>query len=352
MIAFESGTRLLYQQDALPIFQNRMYESEAAARSCPTGDIRLVEDLRSGLVYNAAFRPELLVYDHNYQNEQGLSPRFQQHLESVAAIIARDIGRRSLIEVGCGKGHFLETLRASGFDVVGFDPAYEGSSPRVHRALFSEGVVPPAGGIILRHVLEHIQDPVRFLGELRSANGGSGRIYIEVPCMDWICERRAWFDVFYEHVNYFRASDFHRMFGTVISSTRLFGGQYLGIVADLGTLCTPVADPAAAVRFPSDFTRSIDASGEGDCIWGGASKGVTFALVRQRAGRPIRTVIDISPGKQGKFLPATGLLVQSPADALPRLSAGATIIVMNSNYLEEIAAASNHAFRLVALDDA
>ena len=66
------GTRLLYRQDQLPVFQNRCYDTAEEARACPKGDVRLVEDLTSGLVYNAAFRPELIVYDANYQNEQAV----------------------------------------------------------------------------------------------------------------------------------------------------------------------------------------------------------------------------------------------------------------------------------------
>jgi hypothetical protein len=46
-----------------------MYDSKEEAIVCPKGDVRLVEDLETRLVYNAAFSPELMVYDDNYQNE-------------------------------------------------------------------------------------------------------------------------------------------------------------------------------------------------------------------------------------------------------------------------------------------
>ena len=102
--------KLLYEQRQLPIFQNRMYDSAEEAKACPKGDMRLVEDLGSGLVYNAAFQTELMVYDAHYQNEQAVSQLFQEHLETVASIIDRDMGRESIIEAGCGKGFFLELL--------------------------------------------------------------------------------------------------------------------------------------------------------------------------------------------------------------------------------------------------
>ena len=349
----ELDTLELYRQDALPVLQNRTYDSQSEARSCARGDVRLVEDLRSGLVYNAAFRPESMVYDVHYQNEQGLSPLFHAHLESVAALVERSMGRESLVEVGCGKGYFLELLLARGFDVTGFDPSYEGSNPRVVRRYFDGSVGFAARALVLRHVLEHVQDPYSFLLQLKKANGGSGLIYIEVPCFDWICRRRAWFDVFYEHVNYFRMSDFHRLFAGVVESGRLFGEQYLYVVADIESLRPPRMDPLDRVGFPRDFVRAIAARPGGDAgaaIWGAASKGVIFALLKERAGQPVTAAIDINPAKQGRYLPATGLLVEKPQDALAKLPKGSTIYVMNSNYLEEVKSMSGNAYHYVEAD--
>ncbi|MDR6815819.1 hypothetical protein J2X76_000973 [Neorhizobium sp. 2083] len=347
-------TLLLYEQPQLPTFQNRVYSTAAEAKACAKGDIRLVQDMKTGLVYNDAFDPKLMDYDGNYNNEQGVSRHFHQHLEMVSGIVERTMGRENLVEVGCGKGLFLEMLLEKGFDLTGFDPTYEGNNPRVKRHYFEAGVDVQGDGLILRHVLEHIQAPYDFLVELCKANGGKGRIYIEVPCFDWIMEHRAWFDVFYEHVNYFRLSDFHRIFGTVIESGRIFGGQYLFVVAELDSLRPPVREETDLVAFPADFTRTLGdriAPGHSSAIWGGASKGVTFSLLKSRQGQPVDMVIDINPAKQGKFLPATGLMVQSPDHALAKLPHGSTIYVMNSNYLEEIRMLSHNAYTYVGIDN-
>lgn len=350
----EAPTKLLYEQMQLPIFQNRMYNTEAEAKSCPKGDMKLVEDQRTGLVYNIAFQPDLMEYDSNYQNEQALSPLFQEHLESVLCILERCMGRESIVEVGCGKGFFLEMLIGKGFDVTGFDPTYEGNNPKVMKHYFQSGVGIKADGLVLRHVLEHIQNPLDFLFQLTEANSGSGKIYIEVPCFDWICEHRAWFDIFYEHVNYFRIADFYRMFGTIVESGYLFGGQYLYVVAELATLKMPKINSGDRISFPGDFTqliveRSQSSSGQ-VAIWGGASKGVIFALLKARFGQYITTVIDINPAKQGKFLPATGLLVQAPKKAISELKHGSIIYIMNSNYSEEIKNMSNNIFNYIEVD--
>jgi hypothetical protein len=349
-----SAATKLYEQSAFPIFQNRMYDSAEEARSCPRGDIRLVQDDISGLVHNVAFRPELMNYDAAYQNEQAHSPLFKAHLEQVAAIVERQLGTDGLIEVGCGKAYFLELLQSRGCSITGFDPTYEGENPAVQRRNFGDGVTVSARGLVLRHVLEHVQDPVGFLDSLRAANGG-GLIYIEVPCLDWILRARAWFDIFYEHVNYFRLGDFSKMFGHVVDGGHLFGGQYLYVVADLATLRPPVSSPADRVDFPEDFLATVsvapaDRAGGPCAVWGAASKGVIYSLLRERCGNRVDVLIDINPAKCGKFVPATGLRVMSPEDGMAALATGSDICVMNSNYLAEIRKMTGDRFNLIGVE--
>jgi hypothetical protein len=155
-------------------------------------------------------------------------------------------------------------------------------------------------------------------------------------------------------VNYFRLSDFHRLFGRVIQSGRLFGSQYLFVVADLSTLRDLGADGAQSVDWPADFVASRDRfrslPSRPRAIWGAASKGVIFGIQMQQLGTSIDFAIDINPVKQGRFLPCSGLRVLAPDDALERLPDGSDIFVMNSNYIGEIRAASGNRHRYIAVD--
>ncbi|MCP9812657.1 hypothetical protein [Synechococcus lacustris] len=109
------NTNLLYQADAFQVFQNQMYNSKEAVINCPKGDICVVQDLETGLIYNSTFRPELMTYDENYENEQAVSEIFQKHLASISNIISSYLGATNIVEVGCGEGYFLETLAENGF---------------------------------------------------------------------------------------------------------------------------------------------------------------------------------------------------------------------------------------------
>jgi hypothetical protein len=181
-----------------------------------------------------------------------------------------------------------------------------------------------------------------------------GLIYIEVPCFDWICKHKAWFDIFYEHVNYFRVSDFYRFFGKVYKSGWLFGKQYCYVIADLSSLRLPKFDQQDSIDCLTNFFPSLDLphveKNYQRVAWGGASKGVIFTLFMARLDQPVNVVIDINPAKQGKYLPATGLLVQSPEKALLDLPEHSVIFVMNSNYLEEIIEIAGKHYRYILID--
>lgn len=82
----------------------------------------------------------------------------------------------------------------------------------------------------------------------------------------------------------------------------LFGGQYLYIVADLPTLQPPVSSPADRVDFSEVFLAMAAVApsqrvGGLSAVWGAASKGVIYSLLRKRCGNPVNVLIDINPAK-------------------------------------------------------
>ena len=255
--------------------------------------------------------------------------------------------------MGCGKGYFLEILTARNIEVLGFDPAYGGNNKLIRREKFSPGLIGSARGLILRHVLEHLPNPVDFLNELAAANGNTGRIYIEVPCFEWIIKRRAWFDIYYEHVNYFRLSDFSRIFGEIVESGHLFRDQYFYVVAELASLRKPMP-VKSSLELPVDFLASIkylsEPTGQPRIVWGGASKGVIFALQMDYHGCPVDAIIDVNPAKQGKYVPATGLRISSPEQVLGLVPIGSPIYIMNSNYAAEIKMLTNNNYKYIIID--
>lgn len=341
---------VLFEGKNYPVVQNIAYSNQYNALNCKTGDIEIVQDDETGLIYNNLFDETILEYTPEYDNEQGNSTFFKSHLDEVSKIILEYFDKeKKVVEIGCGKGVFLEKLLNDGYDIVGFDPTYEGFSSRIHKHFFQKGSFEIVNGIILRHVLEHIQNPVKFLKEIAEANGKSGIIYIEVPCLDWIIENQTWYDFYYEHVNYFRIQDFQKIFKNIISIGHVFNGQYIYLVAKLDEIQYPdKSENRGNLQLPKlsfEKVKNLDV----DIVWGAGSKGIIFSMLMERCNKKPKFIVDINPNKIGKYAPVSGIKIISPSDCIKLVTLGSNIVVMNKNYLEEIKQLTNNSFRYISI---
>lgn len=333
---------LIFPKIKVPVLQNRVFENQQSAVDSDFGFIEVAKNKDSGIFENRLFDSKKLIYDSNYDNEQSNSVVFQNHLKEVVNILFPYLENKKIIEVGCGKGYFLELLIAQGIDAYGCDPAYTGKSDRVVREFFSEELRLRGEFIVLRHVLEHIQNPVDFLYRIAAANVNKGQIYIEVPDFNWIIKNQAFFDVFYEHVNYFRPKDFRNIFSNILDQGLLFGGQYQYVIADLSSIQLPPykieqSSNDDVIKFESLYSlaKKLKSSSSPIYIWGAASKGVILAMHLLEAGIAIQNLIDINPNKQGKFTALTGIQIISP-EQFCSIGTGSTLIIVNPNYEAEI----------------
>ena len=138
-------------------------------------------------------------------------------LAATAATVAEHLPARDtkLVDVGCANGGLLRHLARLGYGpLVGVDPsarcaatadALEGAAGRVG-TLFSLPVeAAAAGGVILSHVLEHLQDVRGGLAAARGLLRAAGIVYLEVPDATRYadCLVAPFQDFKTEHVNHF-----------------------------------------------------------------------------------------------------------------------------------------------------
>ncbi|WP_415518964.1 MAG: class I SAM-dependent methyltransferase [Desulfovibrio aminophilus] len=332
----------LYAVESIPAFQNKVHDDPAEARAASTGRVDLVQCAKCGFVFNAAFDPGLMDYDPGYQNEQAHSPLFQGHLEAVAGLIMAEAPPpRRVVEIGCGKGFFLNMLREKGYSAIGFDPASESDDPHIIRRYFGPDTNPePRDLVVLRHTLEHVPAPVDFLHDIARANAFSGLIYIEVPCFQWIMEHGAFWDIFHEHCNYFTEQTLGGLFSQA-RIRRTFGGQYLSLTARIDSL-KDSPTPGTAPRIIPPFTARLERMKDfvrdhsGLLVWGAGAKGAAFVNLTDPDRRHVAALVDINPKKQGRFVSGTGHPIIDPRSL--ENHRGRLIVVTNSNYLDEIEA--------------
>lgn len=345
------NSNILYRASGIPAMQNKLFSARAEALAAPSASLELCHD-NSGLVFNRCFDPAVVAYDDSYQNDQGHSLQFQRHLAEACELCCRYLTSKEnlAVDVGCGKGGFVELLRKRGVDAIGYDNAYQGSSPYIRKSFFSVDSHDRGDLLTLRHVLEHIPSPWQFLDGLAEANGYHGFLYVEVPDLEWILEHRAYFDLFHEHVNYFRADDFLRRFGDgVIFQSKSFGGQYLSVVINLESV-RKCSQSSLALKSDSGLQAAFDQLSEYEdmtyaalaesheiVLWGAAAKGVAFAAkAPPLTKRKITYAIDINPSKQGYFMPISGVEVVDPTTGMSRLDPSSLVVIMNPNYEQEI----------------
>ena len=345
------SSQSLYRTTGIPAMQNKLFPSKIEALFSPTASLDLAQD-ETGLVFNRCFNPTIVTYDDSYQNDQGYSLQFQDHLNEVSDLCIRYLTsqQNQVVDIGCGKGGFVELLRRKGVNAVGYDSAYQGNSSYIRKYFFNEQSHERGDLLTLRHVLEHIPSPWQFLEGIAAANGHKGLLYVEVPDLDWILNHRAYFDLFHEHINYFRGEDFSRRFGeAIIFQSNSFNGQYLSVVIDLERMldydyfsltCGSDACLQAAFDRLTEYEDQVYGSlidSSEIVIWGAAAKGVVFAAKAPLTIKnKIAYSIDINPGKQGYFMPISGVEVLDPKAGVSRLDSSSLIVIMNPNYEQEI----------------
>ena len=340
----------------VPIIPNRPLKFVGEAEAF--GEMALRRNLDNAFIENAAFDPERIQYDSDYQNNQALSAAFEAHMNGVLDILKRRYpeGAR-VVEVGCGKGDFVELMQRDGtFAVSGYDGAYEGDNPCIEKRFLDTSDELDADVVVLRHVLEHIRRPQDFL-QLLAGIFGDTDIYIEVPDFDWIASNQAFFDITYEHVNYFTPASLASLFSGVEQQGLLFGDQYQYVIAGLDALdygafnaAYDAADRWSPLSFDAvfpDFETMIAAvekasAGAAVYVWGAATKGVMFChhlkRLRPAVFERIEAAVDINPMKAGRFMPSVHLSILD-ADAFSERATGdELVIVMNPNYEAEIVA--------------
>jgi len=338
----ECAPQTIYEVRCMPVFQNKVYDTEEDAKKAVTGDVVLVQCQYCGFVLNGEFNDELMRYDENYQNEQTHSHYFQSYLREIIELLkSKGLLSGKIIEIGSGKGFFIDRLLQNGVDAIGFDPAYEGDNPRIIKDYFGDSYQAiNADLVILRHTLEHIKKPLDFLHTIAKSNSYKGKIFIEVPCFDWIRGKNAFWDIYYEHCNYFTTQTLRSMF-TASHAGKLFRDQYLYLIADFRDMKPYVTrDGKPVILTDSLFAQGFDryrqfvAMNKYLMVWGAGAKGATFVNLVDSDRVFIRGLIDINPKKQNRYIPKTAHKIYG-TEAL-RSEKVRTILVMNENYLNEI----------------
>lgn len=362
----DQGLEPFFVLEHVPVFYHAFAATASESLRVPRADIELALCTGCGAITNTRFDPELVATTHEHENSAHFSQKFRTYADGLTQMLVRNhaLDDKDVLELGCGKGDFLASIAMrSSARCVGFDRRYDGEQDfrdlpnlRFVRDEFSPHVYGDcrADLVILRHVLERIPNPHAFLTEVRRAMPHGASFFVEVPnTLYQLRDHRIW-DVNYERCAYYSAPSLRRVLRCVgLEPTNVhatFGGRFLCAEGHAGP-ARNVAEPNEEIRelaqhaamLTIEFARTVHdwnsrlerrlADGERIALWGAGSKGISFLNLVPNCAQ-LAAVIDLNERKHGKFAPGTKHRIVSPEE-ISELAID-TVLVMNSNYFDEI----------------
>jgi len=138
--------------------------------------------------YSSIYRSEMKL-EQTYERQQRKGKEILKYCEDVVP------SEGKVLDIGCSAGGVLSIFKDAGYQAVGcdYDEAYLDFGRAKGLDLCSGGVdqIPACSSydlIILRHVLEHITNPADYLKQIKNLLSPQGKIYIEVPSIENVCD--------------------------------------------------------------------------------------------------------------------------------------------------------------------
>ncbi len=341
---------VVYSRNYMPALYGSCALDRLTAEGVKRVRLNLRMCLNCGFAWNDDFRIEDTKHDANYRFDLSYSTVCSSNFDNLVVWIgSHGLLNSKIVEIGCGSGFLLDKLRNAGADAIGFEPTYSGSKPYIISDYFSEKYDNiNAELVIMRHVLEHIPDFRKLLELFRDVFGEKCMLYLDVPAFEWSFQHKAFWNIYHGHCSYFTRESLLALYPKAIHQyTSQNTNQF--VLAKAGDLTAPGNTSFSNGGFSvmgispnfGHFDVRIDSerwfveNHPGLICWGGVGGGPCYANTIDPARKYIRYLIDINPNLKNKYIFGSGHEIESPS-ALKMISGG-DILIMNTNYKDEIA---------------
>lgn len=281
-----------------------------------------------------AFSPEMGLFRHQQLQEW---------------ISKNDLKDKKILEVGCGKGEYLDLLKNAGANqLTGIEYSEknveiaQASGNKVLRGYLDSSFSPSPDfqfdAFAIFSFLEHWPHPNEGLSLLHSALTDGAVGLVEVPNFDLIIEKGLYSEFTTDHIFYFDKKSFTFLLeknGFEVTSIKSIWYDYI-LSAEVRKKSpldvSNFLDIQESVKNQlSNFINQF--SPKSVAIWGAGHQ--ALAVIAMAGIAPfIKYVIDSAPFKQGKYTPATHLHINSPESL--SIDPPQAVIVMAAGYSNEI----------------
>jgi SAM-dependent methyltransferase len=299
------------------------------------------------------------IFDADYTYFSSFSRSWLSHCErfAEAAIERFALGPLSrVVEIASNDGYLLQYFKVAGVPVLGIEPTANTAAAAEEKGIptivdffgeaFAREHVPAMADLICgNNVFPHVPDINDFAAGLKAALAPGGVVSLEFPHLLRLLKETQFDTIYHEHFSYLSLgttiSIFERaglkvfdveQLGTHGGSIRVFGAH----AGDRGGPRSPVVDVVLAEeeraglrdravyaafqarvdQVRANFLRFLleqKALGKTVAGYGAAAKGNTLLnYCGVKGGDLVRFVADLSPHKQGRFLPGSHIPVVAP----------------------------------------
>lgn len=328
----------------LPANASRFFLKREIALRQPIGRMQLAINEDDPYLFNSRYQPNLIKYDEQYYTAVsaiGVEYRIPTlaYIETILHLLPEN---PLVIDIGCGQGEFVFSLKSIGVEAFGYDPVVRGPSPYL-RSRYWEASDFPGNLYVMRCVLPHIQSPWDFISEIAHSSPRA-LILIEFQRLEWILENVIWYQVSHDHVNIFSIEDFVARY-EIVESGAYSNGEWgwVSIDPSKSVIKQPQLHLAEVLnnkvmRIFEEKERFITNAKKLDrplVIWGAARKEIVFAKSLQETGLT-KYAIDADKHRWNLFLEGSGLEVLSPTQGMKELTLESIIVVCNPNHIDQV----------------
>ena len=256
---------------------------------------------------------------------------------------------KKVVEVGCGRGEYLALLHENGAEVHGLEFSAESVRHCVNEGYpVFQGFIDnnndrlpeaPYAAFLILNFLEHLPNPHLTLRGISHnlLEGGVG--LVEVPNFDMIVNNGLFSEFIGDHLFYFTEETLTQLLANngfeVIDCQEIWHNYILSATVRKRSCANLTHLLRFQEKIEQEILQYLDRFGRGRvAIWGAGHQALAIISLLKLQDK-IRYVLDSATFKQGKYTPASHLLVVPP-DRL-RTDPVDAVIVMAASYSDEVA---------------
>lgn len=256
---------------------------------------------------------------------------------------------KKVIEVGCGKGEFLQLMKDAGTDAYGIE--YSDESVKFCREqglevdkdyiLYAHDLLKnhPFDCFFILNFFEHLPDLNNTLQALHNNLTEDGIGFIEVPNFDMILRENLFSEFINDHLYYFTEDTLRAVLSRngfeIIESKQVWHDYIISMVVKKKQSLNLSPFKAHQEKVTKELQGYISRYEKGSVAIYGAGHQALAMIALANIGDSIKYVLDDAPFKQGKYTPATHVPIVSP-EAL-QTDPPQAIIIMAASYSYEVA---------------